>query len=193
MNEHDLRVIKSRANICRCFMELLREKSLQEINVKDICDRAMCSRNTFYSHFPYKESVLEYLNSQCAEAILSGLSDKVECIGDNSADVIWQYTENIIRKADETRELFLFLIQYDRSRLSMMLSDAIYDFFIRAASSYSEKEASVEYRFACKYIAAGLVSFLIYWMESPDIDQKKAQQMLYSVHTGPVEAAAECL
>lgn len=193
MNENDLRVVKSRANICNTFMELLKEKPLQEINVKEICDRAMISRNTFYMHFPYKESVLEYLNKQCADVVLSGLSDKVDCIGENSTDTIWNYTKNIIRETAKGRDLLTFLTQYDKNNLSATLTDSIYDFFITAAKTFTAGDISIDYEFACKYISAGLVNFLIYWMEHPEISDIKAQEMLYSIHGKAVEAAASAL
>lgn len=193
MNENDLRVVKSRANICKTFMALLKEKPMQEINVKEICDRAMISRNTFYMHFPYKESVLEYMNRQCADVILAGLSDKVDCIGENSADTIWNYTENIIRETSKGRELLTFLIQYDKSNLSSVLTDSIYEFFINAAKDFCAGKIPLDYKFNCKYISAGLVSFLIYWMEHPELGDKRAQEMLYSIHGKAVEAAASTL
>ena len=193
MNEKDLRVVKSRMNICKSFMELLREKPLQEINVKDICDRAMCSRNTFYLHFPYKESVLEYLNKQCADTILSGLSNKVDFFDEDGSQVIWKYTENIIQKTEDARELLTFLTQYDKSNLSSILSDRIYDYFIQAAAEFSSGKISEEYLFYCKYIAAGLVSFLISWIEHPEVDKTQAQKMLYAIHGKPIETAAHAL
>lgn len=193
MNENDLRVIKSRTNICNTFMELLREKSLQEINVKEICDRAMISRNTFYSHFPYKESVLEYLNKQCTDVILAGLSDKVDCIGENSLDTIWNYTENIINETMKGRDLLTFLIQYDKNNLFATLTESVYDFFIAAAEDFSTNKIPLDYEFDCKYISAGLVNFLIYWMEHPEINNKNAQEMLYAIHGKAVAAAASVL
>ena len=193
MNENDLRVKKSRANICRSFMELLRERPLQEINIKDICDRAMCSRNTFYMHFPYKESVLEFLNKQCVNAILDGLSDKVDCIGQDGSEVIWKYTFNIIQKTDGTKELLKFLVEYDKSNLMLLLSDAIYNFFIEAAANFSSGNVQISYQFFCRYISGGLVNFLIYWIEHPEIDRNQAQEMLYGIHGKAVEITAATL
>lgn len=193
MNENDLRVVKSRANICSSFMALLKEKPLQAISVKDICDRAMCSRNTFYMHFPAKESVLESLNRQCADAILSGFSEEVDCLGQDGAEVIWRYTVNIIHAAGEARELLTFLIHYEKGSLFGQLTETLYRFFVDVGENFKTGNTSMEYGFYCKYIAAGLVNFLIFWMEHPEIEEKRAQEMLYHIHSKPVEATVQAL
>ena len=79
-NENDLRVIKTQSNIRAAFVSLMEEKPLAAISVKDICDRALCSRNTFYMHFPYKEAVLEQITQDCVNEVLKGTEKIVESV-----------------------------------------------------------------------------------------------------------------
>lgn len=50
----DLRVRKTRMHLEKAFVDLLREKSFEEITVHMIAGRAMVNRATFYDHFTDK-------------------------------------------------------------------------------------------------------------------------------------------
>lgn len=60
MESKDIRVQKTIKNIEDTFLHLLKEKSFVNITIKDICDEAMISRSTFYSHYKDKYDLLEY-------------------------------------------------------------------------------------------------------------------------------------
>lgn len=47
----DLRVKKTRASIKKAFIELRAQKSLEKITVKEISERAMINKATFYTHY----------------------------------------------------------------------------------------------------------------------------------------------
>lgn len=53
----DRRIVKTKENIRKCFIELAQTRQVEKITVKEICERARCSRNTFYQHYPYKEAL----------------------------------------------------------------------------------------------------------------------------------------
>ena len=54
MEKIDLRVVKTKENITHSFLELLEKKSIEKITVKELCEKARISRNTFYQHYQYK-------------------------------------------------------------------------------------------------------------------------------------------
>ena len=58
--KEDPRVIRTRQLLHQAYLELLREKSFQDITVQDIADRATVNRVTFYAHFQDKFALLEY-------------------------------------------------------------------------------------------------------------------------------------
>lgn len=47
----DKRVVKTKAHLKNALMELLKEKSLREISVKELTDAADINRGTFYIHY----------------------------------------------------------------------------------------------------------------------------------------------
>ncbi len=61
--KEDVRVIKTKRSIVDALMALLEKKTWDKITIKDICEQAMISRSTFYTHFADKYELLEYLIS----------------------------------------------------------------------------------------------------------------------------------
>ena len=68
-NLSDPRVIRSRRDLCRALLELLQEKSLDDITIQEITSRAMVSKNTFYNNFRDKEELLECIFVQASDQL----------------------------------------------------------------------------------------------------------------------------
>lgn len=51
MGQIDLRIIRSKKMIKEAFINLVEEKGYENITIKDISDKAMINRKTFYSHY----------------------------------------------------------------------------------------------------------------------------------------------
>jgi AcrR family transcriptional regulator len=58
--KEDPRVTRTRRLLLVAFMDLMKEKSFQEITIQDIAQRATINRVTFYAHFTDKYALLEY-------------------------------------------------------------------------------------------------------------------------------------
>lgn len=58
MNE-DKRILKTKRNLKNTLIELLNEKTFEQITVKEICERSQTSRITFYTHFADKYELLD--------------------------------------------------------------------------------------------------------------------------------------
>jgi len=75
----DLRVRRTRKLLQRPLLELVAEKGFADVTVRDITERAMVNRSTFYRHYldkyellsQYLEEVSELLDSQTGESSLA--------------------------------------------------------------------------------------------------------------------------
>lgn len=56
----DLRVERTYALLTKAFTDLLDEKSLAEMSVSELCEKAMIRRTTFYDHFTDKYDFFRY-------------------------------------------------------------------------------------------------------------------------------------
>ena len=62
--ETDLRVIKTKKLLYQTLIELMKDKTFEEIKVSDICTTAMINRSTFYAHYEDKyELLLDFINT----------------------------------------------------------------------------------------------------------------------------------
>ena len=60
--EHtDLRIQRTRILLCHTLINLIAEKGFDAISVKDIAERAMINRATFYRHFEDKYALVTYI------------------------------------------------------------------------------------------------------------------------------------
>lgn len=66
----DRRVAKTRMHMIQTTLELLRNNSFSKISVSDICEEAMISRSTFYTHFEDKFALLDACMKQIEQKLL---------------------------------------------------------------------------------------------------------------------------
>lgn len=101
----DLRVLRTHTLLLRALSDLLQEKPFDEIRVKDLCQRAMVHRSTFYAHFEDKRHLLTF----GMQAFLDDLTDGMPC-SDNPApfrqaiEKVFQY---FLARRQEYARLFL--------------------------------------------------------------------------------------
>ena len=69
--KEDLRIVKTRNLIYQTLLELMKEKTFEEIKVSDICSKAMINRSTFYAHYEDKyELLVDFINNLKEELII---------------------------------------------------------------------------------------------------------------------------
>ncbi len=67
----DVRVIRSRRDLANALEELLQEKNYDDITIKEIADKAMVSKLTFYNNFLDKKDLLKFLYTRYLNEIYS--------------------------------------------------------------------------------------------------------------------------
>ena len=69
----DLRVKKTEGSIRQAFLDLRRQKPLEKITVKELCQRAEIHKSTFYSHYEDLYALSDALETQVVEQVIFGL------------------------------------------------------------------------------------------------------------------------
>ena len=67
----DVRIIKTKDRLKNSLLTLLKEKSFDDITISEICSMAAVNRNTFYSHYQSVKDLLDEIEAQFLELILS--------------------------------------------------------------------------------------------------------------------------
>ena len=69
--KEDLRVRRTKEAIRRVFEEMICEMDYEEITVKELADRAMINRKTFYLHYETLDDLLEELQDEIVTSFVS--------------------------------------------------------------------------------------------------------------------------
>lgn len=98
------RSLKTRREITNAFLELLSEKPLRNITVKELAERADITRATFYSHYDDVYDLLEKTRSEAIEHITNLLDEAIP-----TGDIAY-FTLELFTYFDERRELFALIM-----------------------------------------------------------------------------------
>ena len=69
--KEDLRIIKTRQAIFAAFKDMICEMDYDQITIKELCERAMINRKTFYLHYPDLDALLQALQAEIAANFIS--------------------------------------------------------------------------------------------------------------------------
>ena len=80
MAKSDQRTRLTKMLIRKAFTELLREKQVQNITVKELCQTAGINRGTFYSHYTDIYDLLQQIEDEITEEFQKSLQPLLEGI-----------------------------------------------------------------------------------------------------------------
>ncbi len=69
----DIRIVKTKNCIINAFLDLRAKKAIEKITVKELCEKAMVNKSTFYAHYKDIYDLSESLENQIAEEIIKRL------------------------------------------------------------------------------------------------------------------------
>ena len=150
----DRRVWHTRRLLQDSLLEILNDKRLEDVSVKEICDRAGVNRSTFYSYFNGTRELLASLKKDMIDEIrlrrveLSG--DLPDCIR-QICGVLWEY-----------RKLLKLLVENGELSLSMAeIMELWKDDFRRVLSGWTADPLFVAA--GCRYLTCGAGSVILMW------------------------------
>ncbi len=153
VNPDGRRVRMTKLLLKQSLIELMREKSIHEISIKDICAGADINRSTFYRHyntqFELYDDVLEDITKDIGEIYIS-------CSGDDYTTQT--FLTQILKYIEAHRDTFLVILS-GNSNVSMG------ETFNRFTSRFIDTENASELKvYIVQFIAAGMTSFIWTWL-----------------------------
>lgn len=70
----DLRIEKTRQSIVNAFIALRSKKALEKITVKELCEKALVNKSTFYSHYMDIYDLSDSIETEVVTSILDSLA-----------------------------------------------------------------------------------------------------------------------
>lgn len=140
--ELDPRSRRSRRDLANAFVFLLQEKDFDSITIKDIVEKAMVSRLTFYNQFKDKYELLEYIFKTSVDSMGKNIEKDLEDDKNElSKDEILKITiKNIVHILYSNKELFSKWVENDKSKaIYWCLTNFIKDVLLFVINEYEEK------------------------------------------------------
>ncbi len=108
--QEDQRVRLTKTMLKSSFLELLGSKSIQNITVKELCERAGVNRGTFYLHFYDLYDLLEQMENDMLADLQQVLNENPVIRGDVSQEAAATFISSLFRFVEKNRELCAILL-----------------------------------------------------------------------------------
>ena len=169
----DLRIIKTNNTLYDALINLLKEKTFEEIKVSDICQKALVNRSTFYAHFNDKYELFMSLINSLKESLQKELKSIEET---NLKDYYLKMIEVFLNHIEGKEQIYKTILINNRSSIIM---DMIYDTItedIKKKVTKNDKDVPNEI-FTAYYLGA-IVNTGIEWFKN-DKKYSKDQMIEY--------------
>lgn len=181
MNFTDLRILKKQERLQNALLELLENKKLKEITVKEICDLAGISRNAFYQHYGYKEDLYDQMVDRATEGIRDSLMPIIQDASALKEETIVSYAKHIIEGISEVRELIYVMLKGDEGEFLRQLTDLISGQNLKNVLSFFDMKDSAELRLYYEFQSAGMAAFIIKWILNEGLSKEEAAKLLAQI------------
>jgi len=159
----DRRVIKTKKAIRNAFAELLSERDINEITIKDISDRAIINRKTFYSYYAGVYQLIDEIENEIVATLSEALrNEDFESIAHNPYALFQKLTAII----NSDMDFYGFLMQSGHN--SNLDAKIVMALKIKIKSSFWEQSGIDEKDFdlALDFVCAGILSVYQSWFNS---------------------------
>ena len=194
--KEDRRVRKTKSAIKYAFIQLLKERSLENITVQDIADKADINRGTFYLHYEDKYLLLTDMEDECIEQI-SKFTQFSEIQGDNVEMIATLFIDkvlrNIIQHVYDNLDFYNTILSLERkSRLEEKISDLI-QYNTKHQVSVDNKIEGIPEMYFHSYVSGATISIIRYWvLDSNRISVDELVTHIFKIiYYGPLKIMSE--
>lgn len=180
----DLHVRRTHKLLWEALMAELAERPFEEITVKDICERAMVHRTTFYKHYEDKYALLEQGMRQMYDALVAGAQHAPPSVF--SLDDPPPYFVRLFDHVAEHQQFYrLMLCGEGNGRFQKLVKDYVADVADDKLGAVvaTQQRANVAAAMRVQFLAGGVLSLLAWWLEKDmPLSSYQMARYLLSLH-----------
>ena len=152
----DLRIIKTKKVIYEALIDLMKEKTFEEIKVSDICNKALINRSTFYAHYEDKyELLVEFIND--LKSNFTNELDKRKHITD-TREYYMELIKLFIDHVEEYRDIYSSIMTNNRNSIMMDILLSVINEDISKKIKNDKRNSSIPKVIIAKFYLGGLLS-----------------------------------
>lgn len=167
--------LNSREWLVNALLAMMKTKPYSKITIKDICQKADLSRQTFYNFFETKDDIILFCIKRCYLEMIDGLKSK-------SSLLLSDITEELIKTFHENQDLIhLILSQNLEHLLEYELASVIQIF----AEQVNPETSRHPYRYGTAFLTGAIAHTVIYWFKDPQpIPPEQLAELLENILSG---------
>ena len=151
----DLRVIKTRKLIYQTLLELMKEKTFEEIKVSDICSKAMINRSTFYAHYEDKYELLVDFLKNVENELTSELSKNKNIA--NTKEYYIELISLFLNHIEEKKDIYNSIMINNRNSIMMdILLNVVNNDLLNKMSTQNDSIIPID--IAAKFYLGGVIN-----------------------------------
>lgn len=122
MKKQDLRIMKTKKALYESLIQLMKEKTFEEIRVSDICELALINRSTFYAHFDDKYELLYDYIKNLKNELKTELSKNKEI--SNTKEYYIEMIKILLNHVEDKKEIYRSIMLHNQNSI---MADIIYN------------------------------------------------------------------
>lgn len=155
-------VKKTKRNFEKSLVALAKEKPLNKINVKQLCEEAGLSRNAFYFHYDDINALIDEIRENALGEIASLLGAcREQGFPENMLTVIENLTEYFVVHGETVLMLTDFSPEFI-DKLNSLYSDFYFEYY----SAYHKTKSRELYDMFYSYASCGFTGMLRHWLHN---------------------------
>lgn len=163
----DLRIIKTEKALYEGLLNLMKDKSFEEINVVDICNAALINRSTFYAHYNDKYELLLGIVNHLKCNLLTTIEKNNYTV--NTKEYYLEMIKLILNHLDRGKEVYRSILL---SNKSSVLIDILTEVAVKDINKRIEigniNKGNVPTDIFVKFYLGAVFSVGIEWLGSKD-------------------------
>lgn len=178
--KEDLRIQKTRRDLRQSILELLKTNSLEKISVKEICDKAMVNRMTFYKYYEDKYLLFDDALNEIKDNIFNSLPQNKSITSIEEASAYFAGILEIVIKYIEDNIDFIYTLEQNSSTKLINIISYVCESGINDVLTEINKVKPLKYSIAVtsSFIYGGFVSALTYLIHHKNTNYKKDLNLL---------------
>lgn len=159
----DLRVIKTKNLIYNTLIELMKDKTFEEIKVSDICNKALINRSTFYSHYEDKYDLLvDFINSLKGEFVTELNKNSSNL---NTKEYYIELIKIFLNHIEERKEMYTSIMINNRNSIMMDILLSVVNNDLLKKMSKDEFKSSIPDDIIVKFYLGGVINLGVEWLK----------------------------
>lgn len=140
------------------LIEILENKSIHDITIKEICDNADVNRSTFYRHYNTPHTLFDEIYNNVYHDIIN-IAKQFRAPNFNSVEVM----TTILNYCEENRRLCMVLLSENGE---LNIGKSFSDLVTRAIMETPDAQTTELHLYVIQFMAAGMANFIWNWLNN---------------------------